>query len=36
MTAAVVLVVVDLIGLLVALMGVRWNTIRVGDVFGWR
>jgi phosphatidylinositol glycan class O len=36
MTAAAVLLVVDVIGLLVALMGVRWNTISVGEVFGWR
>ena len=36
MTAAAVLIVVDAIGLLVALMGVRWNTISIGEVFGWR
>jgi phosphatidylinositol glycan class O len=36
MTAAAVLVVVDLIGIIVSLMGVRWNTISIGDVFGWR
>ena len=35
MTAACVLLVVDFIGILVALMGVRWNTISVGEVFGW-
>jgi phosphatidylinositol glycan class O len=36
MTAAAVLVVVDVIGIAVALMGVRWNTISIGEVFGWR
>ncbi|KAG0648449.1 Glycosylphosphatidylinositol-anchor biosynthesis 13 [Hyphodiscus hymeniophilus] len=36
MTAAAVLVIVDVVGLLVALMGVRWNTISIGEVFGWR
>ena len=36
MTAAAVLVVVDIIGILVSLMGVRWNTISIGEVFGWR
>jgi phosphatidylinositol glycan class O len=35
MTAAAVLVVVDVIGVLVALMGVRWNMLSVGEVFGW-
>jgi phosphatidylinositol glycan class O len=36
LTASAVLVIVDVIGLLVALMGVRWNTISIGEVFGWR
>ena len=36
MTAAAVLLVVDVIGILVALMGVRWNTMSIGEVFGWR
>jgi phosphatidylinositol glycan class O len=35
MAAAFVLLVVDLVGILVALMGVRWNTSSVGEVFGW-
>jgi len=35
MTAAVVLLVVDLVGILVALAGTRTNTIAIGDVFGW-
>jgi phosphatidylinositol glycan class O len=35
MTGAFVILVVDLVGVLVALMGVRWNTISVGEVFGW-
>ena len=36
MTAAAVLLVVDVVAICVALMGVRWNTISVGEVFGWR
>ena len=36
MTAAAVLVVVDIVGLLVALMGFRWNMISIGKIFGWR
>jgi phosphatidylinositol glycan class O len=35
MTAALVLVVVDFIGIAVALVGVRFNTLSVGEVFGW-
>jgi phosphatidylinositol glycan class O len=35
MTAAATLVVVDLIGILAALIGVRWNMIRIGEIFGW-
>jgi GPI ethanolamine phosphate transferase 3 subunit O len=35
MTAALVLVVVDVIGICVALVGVRFNGLSVGDVFGW-
>jgi len=35
MTAAVVLIVVDIVGILVALAGTRTNTIAIGDVFGW-
>jgi phosphatidylinositol glycan class O len=35
MTAAAVLLVVDLVGILVALTGVRANTVAIGDVFGW-
>jgi phosphatidylinositol glycan class O len=35
MTAAVVLLVVDTVGLVVALVGVRWNTVKVGETFGW-
>jgi len=35
MTASVVLCVVDVVGILVALGGVRWNTLSVGEVFGW-
>jgi phosphatidylinositol glycan class O len=35
MTAALVLVVVDVIGIFVALVGVRFNGLSVGDVFGW-
>jgi phosphatidylinositol glycan class O len=35
MTAAVVLLVVDVVGLVVALGGVWCNTAAVGEVFGW-
>lgn len=35
MTAAIVLVVVDVVGILVGLFGVRWNTLSVGEIFGW-
>ena len=35
MTAALVLVVVDVIGICVALVGVRFNGLSVGEVFGW-
>ncbi|KAK4123184.1 hypothetical protein N657DRAFT_645923 [Parathielavia appendiculata] len=35
MTAAVVLLVVDIVGILVALAGVRCNTMAIGEVFGW-
>ncbi|KAI5285206.1 mannose-ethanolamine phosphotransferase gpi13, partial [Ascosphaera atra] len=35
MMGAVVLVVVDVVLALVAVGGVRWSTISVGDVFGW-
>ncbi|KAK3940479.1 hypothetical protein QBC46DRAFT_385080 [Diplogelasinospora grovesii] len=35
MTAAIVLLVVDMMGILVSLTGVRVNTIAVSEVFGW-
>jgi len=35
MMAAVLLLVVDLVGILVALTGVRSNTHAVSEVFGW-
>lgn len=35
MTAAIVLVVVDVVGILVGLFGARWNTLSVGEIFGW-
>ena len=35
MTAAVLLLVVDVVGILVTLTGVRSNTIAVNEVFGW-
>jgi phosphatidylinositol glycan class O len=35
LTAAVVLLVVDVVGILVALAGVRCNTMAIGEVFGW-
>lgn len=35
MTAALVLLVVDVVGLVVTLVGFRWNTVKVGETFGW-
>jgi len=35
MMAALVMLVVDVIGIFVALLGVRYNTMAVGEVFGW-
>jgi phosphatidylinositol glycan class O len=35
MTAAVVLLVVDVVGILVSLAGTRCNTVATGEVFGW-
>lgn len=35
MVGAAVLMVVDLMGVVVALGGVRWNFLSVADVFGW-
>lgn len=35
MTAALVLIVVDLVGIIVALAGVRINTVAISEVFGW-
>ncbi|KAL2130967.1 hypothetical protein VTI74DRAFT_5712 [Chaetomium olivicolor] len=35
MTAAVALLVVDVVGIVVALVGVRCNTVAIGEVFGW-
>ena len=35
MTAAVMLLVVDVVGIVVALAGVRCNTMAIGEVFGW-
>ncbi|KAK8139154.1 hypothetical protein PG984_002534 [Apiospora sp. TS-2023a] len=35
MMAAAVLLVVDLVGILVALAGVRANALAVSEVFGW-
>lgn len=35
LTGAAVLAVVDLVGALVALGGVRWNFLSVAEVFGW-
>ena len=35
MTGAAVLLLVDLVGICVALGGVRWNFISVSEVFGW-
>lgn len=35
MMAGIVLILVDIIGIFIALMGVRWNTLSVATVFGW-
>ena len=35
LTGATVLLVVDIVGILVALGGVRWNIIAIADIFGW-
>ena len=35
MTGAAVLLVVDVVGIFVALGGYRWNALSVADVFGW-
>ncbi|EGC49772.1 phosphoethanolamine transferase class O [Histoplasma capsulatum var. duboisii H88] len=35
MMGALVLVVVDVVVLFVSVVGVRWNTVSVADVFGW-
>jgi phosphatidylinositol glycan class O len=35
MTAAVVLLVVDVVAIVVSLAGVRCNTMAIGEVFGW-
>lgn len=35
MTGAFVLLVVEVVGILVGLIGVRWNTMSVGEIFGW-
>ncbi|KAK3313865.1 hypothetical protein B0H66DRAFT_364857 [Apodospora peruviana] len=35
MTAAAVLLVVDLFGIVIALAGARCNTMAIGEVFGW-
>ncbi|KAK5664091.1 hypothetical protein OQA88_306 [Cercophora sp. LCS_1] len=35
MLASVVLIVVDVVGIVVALAGTRINTVAIGDVFGW-
>jgi GPI ethanolamine phosphate transferase 3 subunit O len=35
MTAAIVMLIVDVVGFFVALLGVRYNTMAVGEVFGW-
>ena len=35
MTGAVVLIIVDIVGIFIALIGVRWNSISVAEVFGW-
>ena len=35
MVGAAVLLIVDLVGIFVALAGVRWNTLSVAEIFGW-
>ncbi|KAH8821487.1 hypothetical protein F5884DRAFT_768040 [Xylogone sp. PMI_703] len=35
MTAAIAVLVVDIIGVIVALMGVRYNTLSITELFGW-
>lgn len=35
MVGAAVLLIVDLVGIFVALAGLRWNTLSVADIFGW-
>jgi phosphatidylinositol glycan class O len=35
MSSAAVLVVVDVVGILIALCGFRWNSLSVGEIFGW-
>ena len=35
MSAAFVLLIVDVVGVVVALVGVRINTVGVAEVFGW-
>lgn len=35
MCAAFVLLIVDAVGITVALVGMRWNTLGVGEIFGW-
>lgn len=35
MTAAGVLLIVDVVGLVIALVGVRWNTVKVEEILGW-
>lgn len=36
MTGAVVLLVVDLVGIYVAVLGTRWSFLSVAEVFGWQ
>jgi len=35
MVSAVVLLVVDVVGVMVGLVGVRFNVLSVADTFGW-
>ncbi|KAK4631050.1 GPI ethanolamine phosphate transferase 3 [Fulvia fulva] len=35
LTAVVVLLLVEFVGAVIALVGVRWSVVSVGDVFGW-
>ena len=35
MTGAAVLLAVDIIGILIALGGLRWNMVSIGEIFGW-